>query len=142
MLLQRTYIIVYKSFYEVAKSEDLKMTNDAVVVFTAKSADRLIAEGGSQAWVLNRARARQSRYLVCAQNAHSKWGDGQGAHGSAFLIGKVDDVVQASMHKERWLIRISEYARVSLPDKWDGSRNPVRYTTLEDLGIDPNSLTF
>jgi hypothetical protein len=43
---------------------------------------------------------------------------------------------------ERWLIQISEYALVSIPDTWDGSRNPVRYRSMEELGIDPNQLDF
>jgi len=54
----------------------------------------------------------------------------------------LDDVVPSPEDKDRWVIRISEYARVSLPDKWDGGRNPVRYTTLDELGIDPSKLTF
>ena len=118
------------------------MVNTAVVVFTARSAERIVAEGGSQAWVLNRGRARRCDYLVCTQNTHSNWGDGHEPHGSAFLVGKLDDVVPSAEDKDRWVIRISEYARVSLPDKWDGGRNPVRYTTLDELDIDPSKLTF
>ena len=38
--------------------------------------------------------------------------------------------------------RISEVARVDVPDVWKQWRNPVRYTTLEELGIDPATLNF
>ena len=36
------------------------------------------------------------------------------------------------------LITFSEYAEVSQPGAWKGLRNPVRYTSFEDLGIDPD----
>jgi hypothetical protein len=42
----------------------------------------------------------------------------------------------------RFLIQFSEYARVNIPDAWQGGRNPVSYGTLEDLGIDPSSLKW
>ena len=32
--------------------------NDAIVVFTARSPERIVKEGGSQAWVRNPARAK------------------------------------------------------------------------------------
>lgn len=44
--------------------------------------------------------------------------------------------------KGRWLIKISAFARVSIPGVWQGWRNPVRYTDLASLGVDPNTLTF
>jgi hypothetical protein len=42
---------------------------------------------------------------------------------------------------DRWLIEIDEYARIAIPNVWKW-RNPVKYTTLADLGIDPTKLTF
>jgi hypothetical protein len=39
-------------------------------------------------------------------------------------------------------VRISDFARVSKPAAWEGLRNPVRYTTLQALGIDPAMLLF
>ena len=40
------------------------------------------------------------------------------------------------------MIQISEYALVDYPEKWGEWRNPVKYTTLEELGIDPKQLKF
>ena len=37
---------------------------------------------------------------------------------------------------QRWIIEISEYAVVDYPETWGEWRNPVKYTTLEELGID------
>ena len=44
--------------------------------------------------------------------------------------------------KERWLILISEFARIEVPNAWDHGRNPVRYSSLKKLGIDPAGINF
>ena len=44
-----------------------KDQDDVIVVFTARSPERIIRDGGSQAWVLNPARAKLCRWLVCTQ---------------------------------------------------------------------------
>lgn len=41
---------------------------------------------------------------------------------------------------QRWIIKISEYALADYPEKWGEWRNPVKYTTLEELGIDLSKL--
>lgn len=123
------------------------MTEDTILVFTARSPERIVREGGSQAWVLNAARAKQCAWLVCTQNRHNpdhEFSDATEPHGSAFLVGKVSGI-QKSIEvsndgKERWQIAISAFARVSIPETWDHGRNPVRYTSLDQLGIDPQQL--
>jgi hypothetical protein len=124
--------------------------SSAVVLFTAKSADRILREGGTSSWRLDRNNARRCSYAVCVRNAHSDWGDGTEQHHVAFLIGKVSDVVPTAptpenneSPKDRFLIRFSEYAHLAVPDSWPkGYRNPVRYSTLEELNIDPATLTW
>jgi hypothetical protein len=120
------------------------MSTSAVLVFTARGFDTIIREGGSQAWVLDQVRARQCEYLVCSQNRRTDWGDGRAEHGSAFLIGRIADVVPSTDEgrQQRWLIRISEFAQLNMPKLWEGLRNPVKYTTLEELGIDQSKLAF
>ncbi len=118
---------------------------DAIVVFTARSPERVIREGGSQSWVLNAARAKQCKWLVCTQNRHNpdhEFSDATEPHCSAFLVGKISRIVQADDSDDRWRIEISEVARISQLNVWDHGRNPVRYTTLEELGIDVSSLDF
>lgn len=120
-------------------------TTDAIVVFTARSPVRIIREGGSQAWVLNPARAKLCTWLVCTQNRHNpnhEFSDATEPHGSAFLVGKISAVRQSGDDERRWLVAISEFARVAVPDVWKHWRNPVRYLTLEDLGINPDELDF
>jgi hypothetical protein len=124
--------------------------NSAIVLFTAKSADRIIREGGTSSWRLDRNNARRCSYAVCVRNAHSDWGDGTEQHHVAFLIGKVSDVVATSPTPEnnespedRYLIMFREFAHLAIPDSWPkGYRNPVRYSTLEELGIDPSTLKW
>jgi hypothetical protein len=120
---------------------------EAIVVFTARSPARIIEEGGSQAWVLNPARAKLCKWLVCTQNRHNpdhEFSDATEPHGAAFLVGKVSGVHQSIEEKaeDRWVIEISDYALVNIPDVWQAWRNPVRYMSLDELGIDVATLKF
>ena len=119
---------------------------DTIVVFTARSPGRIIEEGGSQAWVLNPIRAKQCKWLVCTQNLHNPdhgFSDATEPHGSAFLVGKISGITPSPEGRDdRWLIEISEFARIAKPDVWNHWRNPVRYTSLSELGIDVDDLEF
>jgi hypothetical protein len=121
---------------------------DAIVVFTARSPDRIVREGGSQAWKLDPVRARQCTYLVCTQNQHNadhEFSDATEPHGSAYLMGKISEIRRPPDNPEsteRWQIAISEFARIKMPDVWDHGRNPVRYTSLAELGINPEGLEW
>lgn len=120
---------------------------DTLVVFTARSPDRIIREGGSQAWVLNPVNAKQCRWLVCTQNRHNpdyEFSDATEGHGSAFLLGKISSIIRAPEEGagDRWMIAISEFARIHYPGVWDHGRNPVRYSSLKQLGIDLADVEF
>ncbi len=120
------------------------MPHSAIVVFTSKSIKTLLEEGGSSSWVLNRINARQQDFIVCTRNAYSEWTEGDEPHGSAFLVGRISEVVPSEDPEVpgRSLVKFSEYARVSFPNVWQGWRNPVRYTSMEELGIDSTTLRF
>lgn len=120
---------------------------DTIVVFTARSPDRIVREGGSQSWVLNAARAKNAQWLVCTQNRHNPdhaFSDATEPHGTGFLVGKITAIRQSQEEgdDDRWLIAISSFARIDMADLWDHGRNPVRYTSLAALGIDPEKLTW
>ena len=122
------------------------MNTQTLAVFTAKSVSTILNEGGTQAWVLDRANARRCSYAVLCRNTRAEWGPPKDkapeSHGSAFLVGRISDVVSATDRETRWKIVFDEYAEISIPGLWEGWRNPVKYTTLEKLGIDVEILDF
>lgn len=107
------------------------MSENVLQVLTNKSVERMLAAGGTQSWVLDRNRARDCKYAVCCRNAHARDAEGKEAHGSAFMVGKVSDVVPSTDGDDRWLVLFSEYALVNVGDQWEG-RNPVRFYTVDD----------
>jgi hypothetical protein len=121
--------------------EGFPMPHEVAVLFTFKSVERLVREGGTSAWRLDRTHARRCHYAVCTRNAHSEHTEGSEPHHTAFLIGKVSDVVPVG-HNGRFLIQFSEYAHLNIPNSWHGGRNPVSYSTLENLGIDVHALDW
>lgn len=122
-------------------------TEDTIVVFTARSPERIVREGGSQAWLLNPSRAKQCTWLVCTQNRHNpnhEFSDATEPHGTGFLLGRISAVRKSeeSSDGDRWIIAISEFAQINIPDAWDHGRNPVRYASLAELGINLEGVTF
>jgi hypothetical protein len=120
---------------------------DTVVVFTAEGRDEIISNAGSQSWAISKDRARTHEFLVCVRNAKNLLTEGDEVHGSAFLIGRIVDVVTAPSPKRkheigRWMIKICDYADIDFPDVWKGWRNPIRYADLKDLGIELAQLRF
>jgi hypothetical protein len=123
------------------------MNDSCILVFTSRSVEQLTAQGGSQAWVLDPKRARGHRYVVCAWNSTGEYVQNSGArqHGEAYLVAPITSIEPAAPPEEanRYIIRFSSFARVAIPNVWPhGQRNPVFYTTLHDLGIDPDALDF
>lgn len=143
-------ILVSITMLELTLSKGAAMTTsaeDTVVVFTARSPERIIREGGSQAWVLNPARAKQCTWLLCTQNRHNpdhEFSDATEPHGAGFLLGRISAVRKSEEEEDsdRWIIAISEFARINIPDAWDHGRNPVRYASLAELGINLEEVTF
>ncbi len=122
-------------------------SDKALVVFTYKSIDTILGEGGTSSWHVKRDRARTCEFVVCTRNANSKHGhEGRETHGSAFMIGRIKDVVPTpediDTRKARFLIQLSEFARIDIPGAWRGDRIPTRYSSLKLLGIDPAKLKW
>lgn len=121
----------------------MKRDADAVVVFTGRTVERMLEERGSSAWALDRHHALRCEYVICCRNSRAEFTrPGPEAHGSAFLIARIKDVVPAPGEEHRFLIEFGEYAVIDVPDLWKGWRNPVRYASLAELGIDPTTLQF
>jgi hypothetical protein len=119
--------------------------HSAIAVFTANSRDEILAVGGSSSWVVAEKQARRREFLVCIRNARDVDFSDHEPHGTAFLVGRISGLKPYGTDKkgmQRFIIEISEYAVVDYPEKWGEWRNPVKYTTLEELGIDLKKLTF
>ncbi len=120
---------------------------DAIGFFTSKSANRILAAGGIGSYVLSPANARRCKYAVLCRNARSKDSPRNSEpHRSAFMIGRITDVVPANWRKpgsdrNRWDVLFDEYALLDVPKVWE-KRSPVRYRNLEDFGIDPTTLDW
>lgn len=110
---------------------------ECVTVFTCRGKDRILSEGGSQSWRINMSRASKCKYVVCVQNRNETWGQATADHKTAFLIGKIRSI-EPSKEKgcaDRAIIYCSEFAEISVPNCWDGNRNPIAYRHLADFGI-------
>jgi len=119
--------------------------HSAIAVFTANSRDEILAVGGSAAWVVAEKQARRREFLVCIRNARDVDFPDHEPHGTAFLVGRIKGLKSHGIDRKgmpRWIIQISEYAEADYPEKWGEWRNPVKYTTLEELGIDLKKLKF
>jgi hypothetical protein len=121
--------------------------NDTILVFTSETLGTLLAEGGSQAWKLNAARAQRCSWIVCVRNRlkfDRPRPSGSEAHGAGFLLGRISAVTEPTQpgHEERWKIAFDAFAPLDMPRLWGGWQNPVHYGALGDLGIDPAHLAF
>lgn len=120
----------------------------AAVVFTFKSVERIIGvDGGTQSWRLHRSHIGTFDFVICTRN-QSPDAEGPEQHRSAFLIGKVRDIVPSTEQEpghpyQRYLIRMSEAALITdKPEFWQFGRWPLHIDTLEALGIDPERYDF
>lgn len=109
------------------------MSDNVLSVLTFKSVETILDVGGTQSWALSRERAMGCKYAVVCRNAHHPNVEGQEAHHSAFMVGKVSDVVPSTETEGRWLVLFSEYALVSVADQF-GGRNPVRFFSTDEYG--------
>lgn len=118
--------------------------SDTLVVFTMEPPELILSQGGTKEWKVRDWRAKQCIYVICVQNQFGRYRDWTcrptRPHGSAFLIGRIADVV--STGGDRYLIKISEYSPINVPNFWPGGQMPVRYMSLAEIGVDPSGLDF
>ena len=121
---------------------------DVIVVLTWRPVERLLEDGGSEAWVINPSNAQQCTYVVCTRNRKHKGADQQVEHGAAFFVGKISRIEECEKEKDeettRYRIRCSAYALLDpQPIVWPGYRYPIWYAdSLQKLKIDEASLEW
>ncbi len=125
------------------------MTDSALVVFTFRSKPTLLAERGSQAWVLNPSHARRCTYLVCTRNRHfaditpEEQAVAREKHRTAFMICKISTVEPSPELPARYIVRFDEYAVLDISNCWSRARNPVWYVDdIASLDIDLTKLDW
>jgi hypothetical protein len=119
-----------------------QMTYGIISVLTFKSVETILETGGTQSWALQRSRARSCKYAVLCRNAKTRDAEGPESHGTAFMVGRIKDVVPSTDTPGRWLILFDEYALCDVSDQWEG-RNPVAYYGPKDYPmIDFSKLDF
>lgn len=122
-------------------------SEQAAVVFTFKSIEHICAVGGTQSWRMHQSHFGTFDYVICARNRRRENVEGPEEHGSAFLIGRVRDIVPSTERndpgKPRFLIRMTEAALISdKPNFWQWGRWPTHFDSLDALGIDPLDYDF
>jgi len=126
------------------------LSNQAAVVFTRKSIEHICSDGGTQGWRMHQSHFGRFDYVICTRNRRHEGVEGPEGpeeHGSAFLIGKVRDIVPSTGRddpgKPRFLIRMTEAAIIrDKPGFWQWGRWPTHYDNLDALGIDPADYDF
>jgi hypothetical protein len=122
--------------------------DSAIVVFTADTRDLILGKGGSGDWVVSAKKADGCKYIVCCRKPN--WSNRkEGLPGrAAFLMGRVAGLRERpgsenGRDQMRYLIQMADYALLEKPGVWkDNVRNPVAYSTLDDLQIDLRGLKF
>lgn len=115
---------------------------EVLTVLTFKSAQHVVADGGTQSWVISPRRGRRCAYVVCVRHQHGPYkAEGSEPHKHAFLVGRVRDVVPSSETADRFRVEISEYALIDGPQIPLKSASPTQYfPSLSSIGIDEASL--
>jgi hypothetical protein len=118
------------------EAETMQRGNETLFFFTCKTLKGVLRAGGSADWVLDRRRAARCEYAVLTRNAKERPKPDEGvshpeAHGSAWLIGKIADIVptpeEEATSAGRYDVRFSAVAQIAVPGAWPGLRNPVAY---------------
>jgi hypothetical protein len=90
--------------------------------------------------------AKQCEFLVCTRNAFNREppSEGNEPHASAFRIGRISGVIPAPEDPTsgRFMVQFEAYAELAIPNAWQAWRNPVRYSTLEEIGVDLDKLIW
>ena len=112
---------------------------ESILVFTHRSVEFLTKLNGSTSWQLNQRRAMLCDYVICVRNANSGLAEKDISHGSAFLVGKISNVVQSlnlPRDEHRYMVEFKEYAEISVPKAWKGWRSPVIYKNTSVIESD------
>jgi hypothetical protein len=120
---------------------------EVLILSTAKPPAAIIAQGGSQSWILDPLRMRHVRYAICTVRPSRVAGGQLPKPGQAFLVGKISGLrpVMIEDTRPRYFVQFSAYAAVAIDDFCSSARIGPRYagiTKVQELGIDLAALRF
>lgn len=117
--------------------------DDTILIFTRKGIPSFLRDGGSGNWKVRAERVNRLRFAVLCRNRNAaETIEGDEPHGTGFLVARINGLVPSPTRPGRWIIRFSSIAGIDMPDLWPGYRNPTVYTSLAELGIDPDQLDW
>jgi hypothetical protein len=117
----------------------LDFVENVIKVFTGKSLETMLEEGGIGPWRLDPDRASCCLYVVAVRNMNGGGREKGVDHRTAFMIGKISEILESG---DRHVIAFDQYATLAIPGAWGASGNPVAYTNLEKLKINPTTLEW
>lgn len=128
------------------------MPDPVILIFTVEGEDLILGRGWSGYWKANQLRAEKSKFVLFCQNLHksraapanwSSFATATKPHGTGFLLARLEGVVPSPDEEGRWNFKLGDFVRIDRPNLWKGWRFPLNYEfTLQDFGLDPNSLPF
>jgi hypothetical protein len=127
--------------------------DQAIILFTAKTKEQLVNDGGSWSWVIKPQSMIGVKYAICVRNSDPRFDEECGhrpePHNSAFLVGKIKGIrkIGRENDRDRYQIDFSEYATFDpVPNFRQGSvRNPVTYGDVDQAlkkGLDITALDW
>ena len=119
--------------------------SNAIVILSTETEETIKQNAGTQSWKLDKKHVEHcSHVLICRKRNDPQWSRGTGTNGTAFMIGRITGLSRSKDkdYPDRWKIEFREFSTIDIPNLWDGGRNPVRYTTLQKLGINPDAFEF
>ena len=127
------------------------MNDPVILIFTVEDENLILSRGWSGYWKANARRAQEVKFVLFCQNLNksnaetSKWrfATATKPHGTGFMVARLEGLVPSPDEDDRWHFKLGAFARINLPNLWQGWRFPLNYEhTLQDFGLDPNSLPF
>ena len=109
---------------------------ESIAIATQLSEESVLGACGP-GWAIDLKKSSRCQYAVFFRRK------AYGLPHSAFLLGTITSLQPIRQaDRKRFVISIGEFARIDRPGIWALWRNPIRYTTLEALDIDPQTLEF
>ena len=131
----------------------------AIILFTSESIEEIIKQRGTEHWRIDKNKASKRNFVVLCRKTNKNEISNKEPHGSAFCVARLEKI-EFFCEPHRKKLFLNEYTSCCVLDVWqnlaenstleDLSINqttkkkwlqyPVKYSTLEECGINPKVL--